>query len=160
MTELEMKVEALRRCIPSDVYDKAIAELKNNTPPIADMEFDVEAAVNQALRDIGVPVSLIGHAYLVRAIILTTNDPSFRQNITSILYFEIAKAYNTTACRVERGMRHAIEVAWNRGDPDVHFQYFGNAISPARGKPTNREFITGMAAAVRQMKMAHDWRKK
>lgn len=160
MTELEMKVEALRRCVPSDAYDKAIAELKNDTPPTADMEFDVEAAVNQALRDVGVPVGLVGHPCLVQAIIMVVNDPSFGRHITSNLYFEVAKACDTTATRAERGMRHAIEVAWDRGDPDVHFQYFGNAISPARGKPTNREFITGMAAAVRQMKMAHDRRKK
>lgn len=101
------------------------------------------------LRELGVPAHLEGYEYLKEAFQICLDDAKAIRGITKILYPKIAKSFDTTPSRVERAIRHAIEVAWSRGDLDVFTQYFGNSISPERGKPTNSEFIATVVEAIR-----------
>ena len=93
------------------------------------------------IHDIGVPAHIRGYQYLREAIQMSVKDMDMLGSITKTLYPEIAKKYETTPSRVERAIRHAIEVAWDRGDVDVLNSYFGYTIHNTRGKPTNSEFI-------------------
>ena len=105
----------------------------------------IETLVSDIMRQIGVPAHIKGYQYLRTSIILCVNDKSMLGSVTKILYPTVAKEYNTTPSRVERAIRHAIEVAWNRGDVDVLSSFFGYTIQAERGKPTNSEFIAMIA---------------
>ena len=102
---------------------------------------DMEEQVTEVIHRIGVPAHIKGYQYLRTAILLTLNDGELVNSITKVLYPTVAKMYQTTASRVERAIRHAIEVAWDRGDLDILNSYFGYTIQNERGKPTNSEFI-------------------
>ncbi len=102
---------------------------------------DIEVIISNTMRDIGVPAHIKGYQYLRSAIVLCINDDEMLGSVTKLLYPTVAKMYNTSASRVERAIRHAIEVAWDRGDVDVLSSYFGYTIQSERGKPTNSEFI-------------------
>ena len=106
---------------------------------------DLESLVTDIIHEIGVPAHIKGYQYLREAIILTVNDMEMINAVTKILYPEVAKRYNTTPSRVERAIRHAIEVAWDRGDIEVLQKYFGYTVSNIKGKPTNSEFIAMIA---------------
>ncbi len=97
--------------------------------------------VTEILHQIGVPAHIKGYHYLRDSIIMAIEDPEVINAVTKQLYPSVAKRYNTTSSRVERAIRHAIEVAWDRGDVDVLTSYFGYTIHNSRGKPTNSEFI-------------------
>ena len=112
-------------------------------------ERDLEVMVSEVLHQIGVPAHIKGYRYLRYSIILCTNDSSMLGSITKILYPTVAKEFETTPSRVERAIRHAIEVAWDRGDVDVLMSYFGYTIQSDRGKPTNSEFIAMIADKLR-----------
>ncbi len=100
-----------------------------------------ELTVTEILHQIGVPAHIKGYQFLRDAILLTMDEPDYINAVTKRLYPEIAKKFGTTASRVERAIRHAIEVAWDRGDVDILNSYFGYTIHNLRGKPTNSEFI-------------------
>ena len=100
-------------------------------------------------REIGVPAHIKGYQYLRDAIIMSVNDIEMLNSITKILYPTIAKKYQTTASRVERAIRHAIEVAWSRGKMDTIDALFGYTINNGKGKPTNSEFIALIADKIR-----------
>lgn len=102
---------------------------------------DLDVVVSQIMHQIGVPAHIRGYQYLREAIILSVNDSEMISSVTKILYPTVAKTFKTTPSRVERAIRHAIEVAWDRGDVDVLSSYFGYTIQNERGKPTNSEFI-------------------
>lgn len=102
---------------------------------------DIEVIISNTMRDIGVPAHIKGYQYLRSSIILCINDSEMLGSVTKLLYPTVAKMYDTTPSRVERAIRHAIEVAWDRGDVDVLSSYFGYTIQSERGKPTNSEFI-------------------
>lgn len=102
---------------------------------------DLEIVISNVMRDIGVPAHIKGYQYLRSSIILCINDSEMLGSVTKLLYPTVAKMYDTTSSRVERAIRHAIEVAWDRGDVDVLSSYFGYTIQSQRGKPTNSEFI-------------------
>ena len=102
---------------------------------------DLEVVVSQIMHQIGVPAHIRGYQYLREAIILSVNDDEMISSVTKILYPTVAKRFKTTPSRVERAIRHAIEVAWDRGDVDILSSYFGYTIQNERGKPTNSEFI-------------------
>ena len=106
---------------------------------------DIEITISDIMRQIGVPAHIKGYQYLRTAIKLSINDSEMLGSVTKLLYPTVAKMYNTTASRVERAIRHAIEVAWDRGDVDVLSSYFGYTIQSQRGKPTNSEFIAMIA---------------
>lgn len=114
---------------------------RNSTPAPANLE----TLVSNIMRQIGVPAHIKGYQYLRRSIILCVNDKSMLGSVTKILYPTVAKEFQTTASRVERAIRHAIEVAWNRGDVEVLSSFFGYTIQAERGKPTNSEFIAMIA---------------
>jgi len=112
-------------------------------------EVDLEAKITDIMHDIGVPAHIKGYLYLREAIMMVYEDIELLGSITKILYPDIAKKYNTTASRVERAIRHAIEVAWNRGNIDSITELFGYTINVSKAKPTNSEFIAMVADKLR-----------
>ena len=105
----------------------------------------LEAEVTAIIHDVGVPAHIKGYQYLREAILIAVADMDVINAVTKVLYPEVAKRYNTTASRVERAIRHAIEVAWDRGDLETLQKYFGYTVSNVKGKPTNSEFIAMIA---------------
>ena len=110
---------------------------------------EIEVIISDIMRQIGVPAHIKGYHYLRKAIILCVNDSEMLGSVTKILYPTVAKEFGTTASRVERAIRHAIEVAWDRGDVDVLSSFFGYTIQAQRGKPTNSEFIAMIADKIK-----------
>ncbi|MBE6556024.1 MAG: sporulation transcription factor Spo0A [Ruminococcaceae bacterium] len=110
---------------------------------------DIETQVTKIIHQIGVPAHIKGYQYLRTAILLTIKDSDIINSVTKVLYPSVAKKYQTTTSRVERAIRHAIEVAWDRGDVDTLNSYFGYTIQNNRGKPTNSEFIAMIADNLR-----------
>ena len=109
----------------------------------------LEVVISEIMHQIGVPAHIKGYQYLREAIILSINNTEMMSSVTKLLYPTVAKTFNTTASRVERAIRHAIEVAWDRGDVDVLSSYFGYTIQNTRGKPTNSEFIAMISDKLR-----------
>lgn len=118
-------------------------------PVIADSGESLELRVSQALHKMGVPANIKGYRYLITAIELCINDMDMLSSVTKQLYPTIAKRYDTTPSRVERAIRHSIEVAWNRGQIDVLDAVFGYTINTRKGKPTNSEFIAMLSDKLR-----------
>ena len=155
MSILEKQVEMLMRmCTASD--DKAREEAREQirfllherkTTPAKP---DPEDLIRQILLELGAPDHLLGHPYVVQAVLLVLYDRMYINNITFGLYPQLAARFDTTASRVERAIRHLIEVTWTRGDWEVLAHYFGNTISADRGKPTNGEFIARLTNVVKQ----------
>lgn len=108
-------------------------------------EQPVQAIVTTMLHQIGVPAHLKGYQYVREAIMLAVNNTDILTNITKGLYPTIAQAHNDKPSRVERAIRHAIETAWDRGNPDILNELFGYTIDGCKGKPTNSEFIALIA---------------
>jgi len=119
--------------------------IKNNV--VTDPE--LEMLITEILHEIGVPAHIKGYHYLREAIILSIKNSEIVNSVTKLLYPTVAKNHGTTASRVERAIRHAIEVAWDRGDIDVLNSYFGYTIQNERGKPTNSEFIAMISDKLR-----------
>ena len=105
----------------------------------------LERLVTPVIHEVGMPAHIKGYQYVREAIILTIKDATMINSVTKVLYPTVARRYNTTPSCVERAIRHAIEVAWNRGDLEVLQRFFGYTISNAKGKPTNSEFIAMIA---------------
>ena len=116
---------------------------------LTDETVDLEKEVTDMIHSLGVPAHIKGYQYLRTAIMLTINDSDVINSVTKVLYPSVAKKYQTTTSRVERAIRHAIEVAWDRGDVDTLNSYFGYTIQNNRGKPTNSEFIAMIADNLR-----------
>ena len=106
---------------------------------------NLESTVTSIIHEIGVPAHIKGYQYLRESILIAVKDMEVINAVTKILYPEVAKRFGTTASRVERAIRHAIEVAWDRGDLETLQKYFGYTVSNAKGKPTNSEFIAMIA---------------
>ena len=124
--------------------------------PPKEIEEDLEFVVTETIHQLGVPAHIKGYHYLREAILLSVQDTAMMNSVTKQLYPLVAKKFGTTASRVERAIRHAIEVAWDRGDVDVLNSYFGYTIQNSRGKPTNSEFIAMIADKIRmQIRLAH-----
>jgi two-component system response regulator (stage 0 sporulation protein A) len=116
---------------------------------------NIEAEVTNIMHEIGVPAHIKGYQYLRDAIIMVIKDLDIINSITKQLYPTIARAYNTTPSRVERAIRHAIEVAWSRGQVEAIDALFGYTVSIGKGKPTNSEFIAMVADKLRlEMKVS------
>jgi two-component system response regulator (stage 0 sporulation protein A) len=105
----------------------------------------LETQVTSIIHEIGVPAHIKGYQYLREAILIAVDNMDVINAVTKVLYPEVAKRFGTTASRVERAIRHAIEVAWDRGDLETLQKYFGYTVSNAKGKPTNSEFIAMIA---------------
>ncbi|MBN6205275.1 sporulation transcription factor Spo0A [Ralstonia pickettii] len=140
-----------------DHLAEQIRTIKSNTgyktktvkPKKADKKQNLEASITNIIHEIGVPAHIKGYMYLREAITMVYNDIELLGSITKILYPEIAKKFNTTASRVERAIRHAIEVAWSRGNIDSISALFGYTINLSKAKPTNSEFIAMVADRLR-----------
>ena len=109
----------------------------------------LEAEVTAILHEVGVPAHIKGYQYVREAIIIVVQNMDAINAVTKVLYPEVAKRFNTTPSRVERAIRHAIEVAWDRGDLETLQGYFGYTVNSAKGKPTNSEFIAMIADRIR-----------
>jgi len=113
------------------------------------MEQNLETDVTQMLHEVGIPAHIKGYQYLRDAITMSVRDTEMLSSVTKILYPTIAKTHKTTPSRVERAIRHAIEVAWGRGELDTLNSLFGYTVSGCKGKPTNSEFIALIADKIR-----------
>ena len=132
------------------LHIEALAERRREAPiENAETDIDMEAQVTKIIHQIGIPAHIKGYQYLRSAILMTIEDNEIINSVTKILYPSVAKKYATTTSRVERAIRHAIEVAWDRGDIDTLNSYFGYTIQNNRGKPTNSEFIAMIADNLR-----------
>ncbi|MGN0107425.1 MAG: sporulation transcription factor Spo0A [Hominilimicola sp.] len=120
-----------------------------SSPASKDEEVDLETVVTDFIHELGVPAHIKGYQYIRSAIMMVVENMDLLNYITKQLYPEIAKAYNTTASRVERAIRHSIEVAWSRGKPEIMNEIFGYTIHTGKGKPTNSEFIAMVADRIR-----------
>ena len=112
-------------------------------------EHDLEREVTEMIHEIGVPAHIKGYQYLREAIMVSVEDAEMLNSITKLLYPSIAKKYQTTPSRVERAIRHAIEVAWSRGRMETLDSLFGYTVNHGKGKPTNSEFIALIADRIR-----------
>ena len=118
-------------------------------PAVIPKTYDLEKDVTDMIHEIGVPAHIKGYQYLRDAIAMSVNDMDMLGSITKTLYPTIAAKYQTTPSRVERAIRHAIEVAWNRGRMETLDSLFGYTINTGKGKPTNSEFIALIADKIR-----------
>ena len=110
---------------------------------------DLTVVITEILHQIGVPAHIKGYQYVREAIRLTVENPEMLNSVTKILYPTVAKNFKSTSSRVERAIRHAVEVAWDRGDVEVLNSYFGYTIQSQRGKPTNSEFVAMISDKIR-----------
>lgn len=114
-----------------------------------DKHYSLELRVTDIIHEIGVPAHIKGYQYLREAIMMSVDDPEMLSSITKLLYPTIAKRFKTTSSRVERAIRHAIEVAWSRGKMDTIDELFGYTVHNGKGKPTNSEFVALIADKIR-----------
>jgi len=153
MSILEMQVEALMRlCTASD--EKTRVQAKEEVLHLlrgrrTSHAADPETMIRQILLELGAPDHLLGHPYVIQAVLLVIHDQMYINNITFGLYPQLAARFDTTAARVERAIRHLVEVTWTRGDVEVLNHYFGNTVSAEKGKPTNGEFVARLANVVK-----------
>ena len=151
--DMNTLVDRLRDLIATDDSDSyvdvkncfgktAVSNSKGNTTPL-------EVRVTNIIHDVGVPAHIKGYQYIREAILMVVENEDIINSITKILYPNLAKKYKTTPSRVERAIRHAIEVAWNRGQIEIHDKIFGYTVNSNKGKPTNSEFIAMIADKLR-----------
>lgn len=133
--EEQMKAEALKLLQEHETSKQVFPKLAQYK------SCDLEFRVTEIIHEFGIPANIKGYYYLRSAIMRVTNDKHLIEAITKELYPDIAKEFHTTASRVERAIRHAIEVAWYRGDTETLHKWFGWTVSNTKGKPTNSEFI-------------------
>ena len=134
-------------CSPELVCErlKEICGMDVDAVPDKAPEINIESMVTSVIHEIGVPAHIKGYQYLREAIMIAVKDMDVINAITKVLYPQVAKAFQTTPSRVERAIRHAIEVAWDRGDLETLQNFFGYTVSNTKGKPTNSEFIALIA---------------
>ena len=145
---LGVRYMMLKPCDMSALVER-LEEIRGNTKaqpaPRQTDKNSIEAMVTGIIHEIGVPAHIKGYQYLREAIIIAVADMDVINAITKVLYPQVAKTFQTTPSRVERAIRHAIEVAWDRGDLDTLQRFFGYTVSNTKGKPTNSEFIALIA---------------
>lgn len=141
-------------CRMATVIERIREVEQMSTPqPVISLETQITAIIHE----IGVPAHIKGYQYLREAILITVENMEVINAVTKVLYPTVGKRFGTTASRVERAIRHAIEVAWDRGDLEVLQKYFGYTVSTSKGKPTNSEFIAMIADRLRLQKKEVGW---
>ena len=140
-----------RRYMDRKLRDGLVRKYESKKSSIIDVrdEFDVLTYVAKLMHEVGVPASIRGYDYIRESILMALSDRSVLKSITKELYPSIAQKNDTTASRVERAIRHAVEVAWQRGDVEVLNGIFGYTVKSTKGKPTNGEFISMLAERVK-----------
>lgn len=146
--DMEVLAQRIRQMITSKSTSNFVTSVKPQAP-LAVRGRNLDASITSIIHEIGVPAHIKGYLYLREAITMVYNDVELLGSITKVLYPDIAKKFNTTASRVERAIRHAIEVAWSRGNLDSISSLFGYTISNTKAKPTNSEFIAMVADKLR-----------
>ncbi|PPA71361.1 sporulation transcription factor Spo0A [Jeotgalibacillus proteolyticus] len=145
--DMENLVQNIRqvkgKSVQTQVSTKRVTRESSSKPK------NLDASITGIIHEIGVPAHIKGYMYLREAISMVYHDIDLLGSITKVLYPDIGKKFNTTASRVERAIRHAIEVAWNRGNVDAISNLFGYTVSAAKSKPTNSEFIAMVADKLR-----------
>lgn len=150
--EMEVLVKRIRELVKNQVTEQispTLKDVKTTYIEVDNSKLNLEAKVTNIIHDVGVPAHIKGYQYLRDGIIMAVNDVEVINQITKQLYPDLAKKYKTTPSRVERAIRHAIEVAWNRGHIESMENIFGYTINSNRGKPTNSEFIAMIADKLR-----------
>ena len=132
-------------CETSTVLDRMHATFEEKVTPVSEGDSSLKNLVTSVIHEIGVPAHIKGYQYLREAIMIAVDDMEVINAVTKVLYPEVARRFETTPSRVERAIRHAIEVAWDRGDLETLQKYFGYTVSNTKGKPTNSEFIAMIA---------------
>ncbi len=123
------------------MYERAQKLLSGEPIQRVDEQNDLEVIVTDIIHQLGVPAHIKGYHYLRTAILMAIDDKELLESITKLLYPSVAKKYETTSSRVERAIRHAIEIAWDRGNIETLNSFFGYTVNTCKGKPTNSEFI-------------------
>lgn len=149
--DMDVLVSRIRQLKNTDLQSSGMGTdaISPKPIPVAPTQKNIEVEVTNVLHEIGVPAHIKGYQYLRDAIIMVIKDIDIINSITKQLYPNIAKEYNTTPSRVERAIRHAIEVAWGRGQVDAIDTLFGYTVNLGKGKPTNSEFIAMIADKLR-----------
>ena len=154
--DLGVLVERLRELVRS--HSPAVLRMEGGSSSSLKLSViggdNVQSKITQIMRDVGVPAHIKGYQYMRDAITMAYKDREIISAVTKRLYPELAKAHKTTPSRVERAIRHAIEVAWNRGRVDTINDLFGYTINTKKGKPTNSEFIALVADTLRLSEMS------
>ncbi len=135
--------------IQMETLEKRILDVANFTIPLESKDSKIELAISRLLHDLGIPSHIRGYQYIRESVYMMYQNPDMVGGITKCIYPEVASKYDTTASRVERAIRHAIEVSWTRGDYDVMEELFGHSVDYDRSKPTNSEFIATLADNLR-----------
>jgi two-component system response regulator (stage 0 sporulation protein A) len=167
MFTLEQKVDLIMRYIAttnpakrSELKKAVVDALKDDDVIVTSVTRDdaskLDPIIMELLRKLGMPANVRGYNYSLRAIQLCVVDPSYIREITKRLYVDIAACYNTTPSRVERGIRHAVEKVFDRGDEDYIYKVFGNTLDIKKGKLTNSEFIAASANEITLQMNEHD----
>lgn len=133
----------------ADRIDDIVSQKMTESKKSSEVKRDLETSITMYIQQLGVPAHIKGYQYIRDAIMMVIEDMDAINSITKFLYPTVARHYNTTSSRVERAIRHAIEVAWDRGNPDILNELFGYTILSTRGKPTNSEFIAMIADKIR-----------
>ena len=150
--EMDILVKRIRDLVKNqsiNILSPTLKEFKNNYISNSNKKLNLEARVTNIIHDVGVPAHIKGYQYLREGIIMSVKDADIINQITKQLYPDLAKKYKTTPSRVERAIRHAIEVAWSRGQIETMENIFGYTVNSNRGKPTNSEFIAMIADKLR-----------
>ena len=153
MTILEKKVDAIARSLLANdftIRNAALADLVVLMEKPQNCAEGAEDIAHSLLVELGMPQHILGSRYTAKAIALVVENKKLIKTMTKGLYPTVARCFDTTAPRVERAIRHGIELVWDRGDMDVLQQYFGATILPTKGKPTNSEFIARCANVIRK----------
>lgn len=151
--KMNAAVETMARMIVyGDVTENARRQLRRILDAPECVSGSVEEMATDMLLRLGVPANLSGFRYLREGIRLAVEDEDILRHMTTHLYPQVAAAFSTTPIRVERNMRHGVETAFARGDLDVLSGFFGNTVSPDKGKPTNSEFLALTAQKLRHRK--------
>lgn len=141
--DINILIERVKQLSGIATMEMKITEVENESSD------DMEVVVTEIIHQVGVPAHIKGYHYLRDAILLSVENKEMINSVTKVLYPTVAKMHATTSSRVERAIRHAIEVAWDRGDLDTLNSYFGYTVHIGRGKPTNSEFIAMIADKLR-----------
>lgn len=151
MNNLELTIEALKLCVPPAKFAAAMEKVQATELVYIPSESDVEKLAQDVLTAIGVPSHLRGYRFLTTGLAMMVYEPSLIYGITTKLYPMIAgRCGGTTKQRVERGIRHAIEIAWDNSDPDDLAKYFGKSVSYYKGRPTNGAFLARLSDLLRR----------
>ena len=152
MVKTKKQVDLLTQLVLSEDA-KGRAELADKLRKMLNKAPDPKTDIRSVLRELGTPTNILGYGYLIRAVEMQM-ESEVPLDFVKGCYMGIGKERGTTGSRVERDIRHAIEVTWDTGDYDALNRYFGNSISPLRGKPTNSQFITRIAEAAQESRDA------